>query len=105
MAAASKSLLLLSVGAELECPVCLKMILDPPVHVCENGHLLCFTCHEDLKDSDRSCPVCEGTLTGDRNLFVEQVLAKLPQKKCKYLGCHFQTASGDRLRDHEAACL
>ena len=33
---------------DLECPVCLNSILDPPVYVCENQHDLCSTCHEKL---------------------------------------------------------
>ena len=35
---------------DLECPVCLNNILDPPIYVCVNQHGLCSTCHKKLAD-------------------------------------------------------
>ena len=29
----------------LECPVCLKVIMDPPIYSCENLHGLCYRSH------------------------------------------------------------
>ena len=89
----------------LECPVCLKTFLDPPIHQCENGHCFCTSCHEPLQRVGDECPVCRGRLTNTRNLKMEQLLGKLPQTKCRYEDCQFKRAEVDVVHQHETDCL
>ena len=44
----------------LECPVCLRIFLDPPVYYCENQHPLCSKCHQPLFKESKPCPICRG---------------------------------------------
>ena len=74
---------------ELECPVCLETIMDPPIFLCEKGHGLCGSCREDIKNRGQPCPVCRGALTEVRNLMVEQMLDKLPKE------CDTETVTGE----------
>ena len=89
----------------LECPVCLKTFMDPPIFMCEKGHGLCGNCREDIKKKRQSCPLCRGALLDTRNLTVEQMLDKLPKNKCKYDGCQFQKVELDLVKKHEIDCL
>jgi len=89
---------------ELECPVCLKTIMDPPIFLCENGHGLCGSCREDIKNRGQPCPVCRGALTEVRNHMVEQILDKLPRNKCIYNGCQFEKRNLDLVKKHEVEC-
>jgi len=86
----------------LECPVCLKMITDPPVYVCENTHLLCDVCHGVLKQRKDSCPVCRGNLTDKRNWTVEKLLESAFEKtSCKFEECNYKKADKSRVERHE----
>jgi len=89
------------VAESLDCPVCLKIIKDPPIYLCEKGHGLCSTCREQLKAEDKSCPVCRGKLTDTRNLAVENFLEKLPKISCKYDGCTFGRSEKQLVKNHE----
>ena len=89
------------VAEQLECPVCLKTIQDPPIFLCEQGHGLCNTCRKPLKDEGKPCPVCRGKLTDVRMLAVEKMLEKLPQTKCKYNGCTFTRSNAQLVKGHE----
>ena len=89
------------VAEQLECPVCLKTIQDPPIFQCEQGHGLCSTCRKPLKDEGKPCPVCRGKLTEVRMLAVEKMLEKLPQTKCKYNGCTFTRSDAQLVKGHE----
>merc|ERR1719300_1494402 len=89
----------------LECPVCLKTLLDPPIHQCENGHCFCNSCHETLQRIGEDCPVCRNRLTNARNLTVEKMLDKLPKIKCRYENCNFKRAWIDTVHQHETDCL
>ena len=40
-----------------DCPICLCTITDPPVFKCENDHLLCHTCHAQVRAAKNQCPV------------------------------------------------
>ncbi|KAK4871562.1 hypothetical protein RN001_015686 [Aquatica leii] len=57
-----------SILSVLECPVCLDTIA-PPVHQCENGHLICLRC----RTKTERCPVCRIRLSRGRSLLAEQV--------------------------------
>jgi len=89
------------VAESLDCPVCLKIIKDPPIYLCEKGHGLCSTCREQLKAEDKPCPVCRGKLTDTRNLAVENFLEKLPKTRCKYDGCTFERSEKQLVKNHE----
>jgi len=89
----------------LECPVCLKTFLDPPIHQCENGHCFCNSCHEPLQKEGKDCPVCRGRLTNARSLAFEKLLEKLPKIKCRYEDCQFKRADVDVVYQHEIGCL
>jgi len=89
----------------LECPVCLKTCLDPPIHQCENGHYFCGDCHEPLQNEGKGCPVCRGQLIKARSLAVEKMLEKLPKIKCRYEDCQFKRADIDAVHQHETDCL
>jgi len=67
----------------LECPVCYDT-LQPPIHQCYNGHLLCHTCIEKVQE----CPVCreDMPLKRIRNRAVEE-LTKNHEYKCRETGC------------------
>ena len=89
------------VAESLDCPLCLKIIKDPPIYLCEKGHGLCSTCREQLKTEDKPCPVCRGKLTDTRNLAVENFLEKLPKIRCKYDGCTFERSDMQLVKNHE----
>jgi len=89
----------------LECPVCLKTFIDPPIYLCENGHCFCSSCHEPLKSEGKECPICRGRLTNARNVTVEKMLEKLPTTKCRYEDCQFKSADVDVIHKHEIDCL
>ena len=89
---------------DLECPVCLKTILDPPIHQCENGHCHCSSCHGPVNEGGE-CPVCRGQLSNGRNLTVEKMLARLPKTKCRYEDCQFKRVEVGLVHEHETDCL
>lgn len=68
----------------LDCTICLDIPKNDPVYQCENGHILCKECRENITD----CPVCRVKLGSLRNLAIEKVLAKCP-RPCEYsnYGC------------------
>ena len=43
---------------DLECRVCKKAIVDPPIYCCDDDHCFCYTCYEKLFNDDSNCPVC-----------------------------------------------
>jgi len=88
----------------LECPVCLKTIMDPPIFMCENSHMLCEECRGQLKNDGKPCPVCNGALTNKRMLPVEKMLDKLPKEQCKFNECNFARASIGFVEEHEKDC-
>lgn len=90
-----------------ECPICRDTILIPVVYQCDKGHNFCATCHKQLTSHSPSCPVCrDGRLNGIRNLLAEDILSKLPIKKCKFVNCIFVANMGDdeRIAAHEEDC-
>jgi len=89
----------------LECPVCLKAIVDAPVYACDNIHHFCDVCYCELKKRGESCPVCRGNLTDKRIWSVEKILDRVFEKvKCKHEECNFQKADIARVEAHEEDC-
>ena len=84
----------------LECIVCLDVPKDNPVYQCNNGHILCHYCHENVTD----CPVCRVKLGRLRNLAVEKVLAKCP-RPCEFssAGCNIKLTK-EALDAHKDVC-
>jgi len=78
--------------------------MDPPVFICEEGHVMCQTCREPLKAQDQPCPVCRGKLTETRHLVAEEILEQLPKIKCKNNGCTFKRADNQLVKKHEDEC-
>ena len=87
----------------LECPVCLEVIMDPPIYLCENpqGHSICSTYHQFLQNKeDNSCPVCRKKMLMRRSVTLENMLENIPNK----VKCHFgdfKRSNGEVVRKHE----
>lgn len=62
------SIIVQSILAIIECPVCLDTI-SPPAMQCQNGHLLCVNC----RIRSVNCPVCRDRYTPRRALIAEQI--------------------------------
>ena len=84
----------------LECVICLEFPKNTPVFQCENGHVLCNTCHGRVT----SCPSCRVRLGRIRCLAVEKVIAKFggPCKFSSY-GCNARLPH-ELLMSHETIC-
>ena len=65
----------------LECPLCLEIIKEPPIFQCENGHVFCQVCREQLKAYDHPCPECQGKLLDVRNSVLGNMLEQLPSSE------------------------
>ena len=91
----------------LECPVCLEVMKDPPIFVCENpqGHSLCYKCHESLLKANKPCPVCRQPLGNRRNLGLEGLVDKLPKVECKFDDCDFKKSDEALVKKHEKDCV
>ena len=55
---------------EVECVIFLEAPQSAPVHQCENGHILCSPCRDQVSH----CPVCRMLLGRSRNLIVKRCL-------------------------------
>eukprot|EP00096_Caligus_rogercresseyi_P006935 TRINITY_DN2401_c0_g1_i1.p1 TRINITY_DN2401_c0_g1~~TRINITY_DN2401_c0_g1_i1.p1 ORF type:complete len:258 (+),score=40.96 TRINITY_DN2401_c0_g1_i1:147-920(+) len=87
--------------AQLECPVCLNVCTAPPIYQCSSGHMLCSVCYAQIS----ICPICRETLTGQRLLFAEKMLEKLP-RTCRFepRGCGFEDFNVFVV-EHEKTCV
>ncbi|KAK6639586.1 hypothetical protein RUM43_007859 [Polyplax serrata] len=56
----------------LRCAVCLDLPEGKQVHVCEEGHHFCSSCHQKLN----YCGICRGKLLKGRNFVVEELVKK-----------------------------
>ena len=84
----------------LECVICLEFPKTAPIYQCDNGHVLCNSCHGRVTD----CPTCRGRLGKVRNLAIEKIIAKFPIP-CKFnkYGCEVILAKM-KLSGHEIIC-
>ena len=91
----------------INCPVCLVVPRDKPVHTCKFGHVICKSCFNSVGSF---CPVCrEGSLKTHcfRNLLAEQLLDLYNVNRvvgCRFDGCDFETRL-PLLPAHEGLCL
>ena len=88
----------------LECPVCLDVMKEPPIYICENpqGHSLCSKCHDSLLEENKPCPVCRQPMGNRRSLGLEGMVTKLP--KCRFDGCDFMRSDETAVKEHEDDC-
>ena len=87
---------------QLECSVCLEIIL-PPILQCELSHLLCTRCWNKLP-TPRKCPTCRVALGSGRCHALEQLAAAL-SVPCRHAlrGCTWVT-SYSAAADHGSVC-
>jgi len=106
MSSSAKKIKLEFEASTLECPVCLDVIMDPPIFICENssGHSLCSNCHEGLIKNKKPCPVCRKPLKNRRNITLEHIVACFPGNQCKFEGCHFKRSKEEVVKAHEEDC-
>ena len=92
---------LLSLKETLECPVCLMLPKQTPIYQCDNGHIVCKTCHARLD----TCPQCRKALGKNRNLFAENFLVSF-MKPCLFElhGCPVKLLP-DHGADHLVGCV
>jgi len=90
----------------MECPVCLEPFLKTLVFACDNQqqHSFCQICHQQLRDEGKSCPLCNKTLTGRRNVVLENVIEQMPKWVCKNDGCDFTRVGPEPVKEHEENC-
>ena len=54
----------------VQCNICLEVPEESPIYQCENGHIICTSCRQQLTD----CPSCRVKLGRTRSLVTEQLL-------------------------------
>ena len=81
----------------LECPICFQIPQSAPIYQCENGHMICNSCHQRLT----ICPSCRKPLGKIRCMFAEQILQKI-SFSCPFApGCKVRSVAS--VRDQHAA--
>ena len=96
----SQSSILEEIKSQSECVICLDTPKHGTVYQCENGHILCDSCHGKMQ----TCPVCRINLGKIRNLAVEKILAQY-ERPCKYnnYGCT-ALITANALEAHNDVC-
>ena len=86
----------------LECTVCLATPNAPPVHRCNNGHIICSICRPQL--TKEKCPVCRIQLGNLRCLTTEKIISDMPiDCRFKEQGCMLKLPK-DPMKKHELMC-
>ena len=91
---------LLNLKRTLECPVCLSLPESIPIFQCENGHIICKSCHLSLD----TCPQCRKPLGHNRSLVAESFLEAF-SKPCPFAkhGCEAKILP-DLEETHKKSC-
>ena len=86
----------------LECIVCLVAPNSPPVHRCNNGHIICHVCRPQL--TKEKCPVCRIQLGNLRCLTTEKIISDMPIN-CRFhkQGCTIKLPK-EPMKLHEVMC-
>ena len=83
----------------LQCPVCQDCPRQSPIHNCQQGHLLCNECYEEIKNKNKNgkngivnCPLCREPLIG-KSLLAEHIIENIlcdALTECRYkpIGCN-----------------
>ena len=82
---------------KVECPVCLELPRQSPVHVCPNGHVVCAECVRT------QCPTCRSNMV-DRVKFTSLLAVTVVENidhKCIYCDLYFQL---EKLDEHKREC-
>jgi hypothetical protein len=83
----------------VECPVCMEVPRNGPIHQCKNGHVVCNKCKPKL----RRCPSCREPIDA-RSLKIEQLVDLVPGPfKFSQSGCKTELVPS-LLRNHEIDC-
>ena len=84
----------------IEGPVCLSLPESTPIYQCENGHIICNACHQDMAE----CPQCHIPFGKIRNLLADSILEAFT-KPCPFAkhGCAARLQI-DRVDDHKQIC-
>ena len=86
----------------LECTVCLTTPTSPPVHRCNNGHIICHVCRPQL--TKEKCPVCRIQLGNLRCLTTEKIISDMPiDCRFQYQGCRIKLPK-EPMMMHEIMC-
>ena len=83
----------------VECPVCLVVPRQPgPVPVCPNGHFICRSCRDLLRQEagllEAKCPSCTTNL-GDATSILASRLVENVKHQCENFGCEEMVALAD----------
>ena len=82
---------------KVECPVCLELPRQSPVHVCPNGHIICAGCVRT------QCPTCRTNMA--KNVISTSLLATTVVEnidhKCNYCDLYFPL---ENLDQHQRKC-
>ena len=93
----------------VECPVCLLVPKQGgPVPVCSNGHFVCRTCRDRIRQEavlpmEPKCPTCLGNLGNATSLLASRVIERI-KHECDHDGCGEMVSFAD-LKKHERGCL
>ena len=92
----------------VECPVCLLVTRQGgPVPVCSNGHFVCGTCRDRIRQEtlvgEPKCPSCMVALGNATSLLASRVIEKL-KHECEHEGCDEMIPFAD-LEKHQLVCL
>ena len=92
----------------VECPVCLLVTRQVgPVPVCSNGHFVCGTCRDRIRQEtlvgEPKCPSCMVALGNATSLLASRVIEKL-KHECEHEGCDEMIPFAD-LEKHQLVCL
>ena len=82
---------------KVECPVCLELPRQSPVHVCPNGHVVCAECVRT------KCPTCRTYMVGrviSTSLLAVTVIENIDHK-CNYCDLYFNLKDFDQ---HQSKC-
>jgi len=84
----------------LECPICMEVPKTHPIFQCENGHLICKSCHSKVL----VCPLCRKLLGNNRSLVAERLL-EVSSVSCSFTkhGCEAKLILGN-LDNHVKEC-
>ena len=84
----------------IECPVCLSLPESTPIYQCENGHIICNACHQNMAE----CPQCRLPLGKNRNLLADSILeaSTIPCPLAKH-GCAARLQL-ERVDEHKQIC-
>merc|ERR1719430_2271288 len=95
----------------IECPVGLLVPKQGgPVPVCSNGHFVCKTCQDRIREQamvdgvgEPKCPSCMVTLGNATSLLASRLVEKV-KHECEHDGCEEMIPFAD-LKKHMLVCL